>query len=91
MPAMESFYVSISGAVFLISVSTYGFIVLRKDIQNVTADLEGDILRVEDRGHPDGRPLAGRGRRHEGSQIPAADKRRASRRSCADRDPLRPG
>ena len=46
---MEAFYTGMSGIVAVFGSLIFFFIVLRKDIQKVANDLEGDILRVEDR------------------------------------------
>ena len=46
---MEAFYAGMSGIVAVFGSLIFFFIVLRKDIQKVATDLEGDILRVEDR------------------------------------------
>ena len=46
---MEAFYTGMSGIVAVFGGLTFFYVILRKDIQKVATDLEGDILRVEDR------------------------------------------
>ncbi len=88
---MEAFYAGMSGIVAVFGGMTFFYVMLRRDIQKMATDLEGGILRVEDRVIR----LDDRVREVEGDmkavKYQLADKRRASRRSCADRDPLRPG